>query len=82
MGLLLSFMFLWNMKEKMILLPALAIVLLPVRLFELKPPHEHQNDALDVGARLLLPLRRGALPPPPQVFCRVDDILRSSARRG
>jgi len=34
MGLLLSFMFLWNMLGAMILLPALASFLLPARLFE------------------------------------------------
>jgi predicted RND superfamily exporter protein len=33
MGLLLSFMFLWNMLCAMILLPALATFLLPERLF-------------------------------------------------
>lgn len=37
MGILLSFMFLWNMLGAMILLPALAYVLLPPRLF--KPKH-------------------------------------------
>jgi predicted RND superfamily exporter protein len=36
MGLLLSFMFLWNMLGAMILLPALATFLLPARLFEIK----------------------------------------------
>jgi uncharacterized protein len=34
MGLLLSFMFLWNMLGAMVLLPALASFLLPARLFE------------------------------------------------
>ena len=33
MGLLLSFMFLWNMLGAMILLPALATFLLPEKLF-------------------------------------------------
>jgi predicted RND superfamily exporter protein len=37
MGLLLSFMFLWNMLGAMILLPALASFLLPARLFVPKP---------------------------------------------
>jgi hypothetical protein len=37
MGLLLAFMFLWNMLGAMILLPALAAFLLPPRLFEKKP---------------------------------------------
>ena len=37
MGLLLTFMFLWNMLGAMILLPALACFLLPARLF-VKPP--------------------------------------------
>jgi len=37
MGLLLSFMFLWNMLGAMILLPALACFLLPPRIFEKKP---------------------------------------------
>jgi predicted RND superfamily exporter protein len=34
MGLLLAFMFLWNMLGAMILLPALATFLLPARLFQ------------------------------------------------
>lgn len=37
MGVLLSFMFLWNMLGAMILLPALAYFLLPPRLFQPKP---------------------------------------------
>ena len=37
MGLLLSFMFLWNMLGAMILLPALASFLLPAKLFEKTP---------------------------------------------
>jgi predicted RND superfamily exporter protein len=37
MGLLLTFMFLWNMLGAMILLPALACFLLPARLFVKKP---------------------------------------------
>ena len=37
MGLLLAFMFLWNMLGAMILLPALASFLLPARLFVKKP---------------------------------------------
>ena len=37
MGLLLSFMFLWNMLGAMVLLPALASFLLPARLFAPKP---------------------------------------------
>jgi predicted RND superfamily exporter protein len=37
MGLLLAFMFLWNMLGAMILLPALAAFLLPARLFVKKP---------------------------------------------
>jgi len=37
MGLLLSFMFLWNMLGAMVLLPALASFLLPERLFRSKP---------------------------------------------
>lgn len=36
MGILLSFMFLWNMLGAMILLPALAYVLLPPRLLQPK----------------------------------------------
>ncbi len=39
MGLLLSFMFIWNMLGAMILLPALASFLLPARLFQPKLPH-------------------------------------------
>lgn len=37
MGLLLSFMFLWNMLGAMVLLPALASFLLPAKLFQPKP---------------------------------------------
>jgi hypothetical protein len=37
MGLLLSFMFLWNMLGAMILLPSLAYFLLPQRLFKQAP---------------------------------------------
>jgi len=37
MGLLLSFMFLWNMLGAMVLLPALACFLLPARLFAAPP---------------------------------------------
>jgi predicted RND superfamily exporter protein len=37
MGLLLAFMFLWNMLGAMVLLPALACFLLPARLFPLNP---------------------------------------------
>jgi hypothetical protein len=37
MGLLLTFMFLWNMLGAMILLPALACFLLPAKLFVQKP---------------------------------------------
>jgi uncharacterized protein len=38
MGLLLAFMFIWNMLGAMILLPALAAFLLPARLFVKPPP--------------------------------------------
>jgi uncharacterized protein len=36
MGLVLAFMFLWNMLGAMVLLPALATFLLPARLFQAK----------------------------------------------
>jgi predicted RND superfamily exporter protein len=44
MGLLLSFMFLWNMLGAMVLLPSLAYFLLPRRLFVEKNHHAPQGD--------------------------------------
>jgi hypothetical protein len=52
MGLLLSFMFLWNMLGAMVLLPSLAYFLLPPRLFvstieqkaELEPDRFRSNQ--------------------------------------
>jgi predicted RND superfamily exporter protein len=44
MGLLLSFMFLWNMLGAMVLLPSLAYFLLPRRLFIEKNHHALPGD--------------------------------------
>ncbi len=56
MGLLLSFMFLWNMLGAMVLLPSLAYFLLPPRLFLKQPITPDRPD--DVSERTRIPAHR------------------------
>ena len=56
MGLLLSFMFLWNMLGAMVLLPSLAYFLLPPRLFtQAKPPASPTEEAKPSRPDLAVP---------------------------
>ena len=56
MGLLLAFMFLWNMLGAMVLLPSLAYFLLPPRLFtQAKPPASPAEEAKPSRPDLAVP---------------------------